>query len=425
MQEADIEAPERSVARDEPAEGVFDKTWELELLISGGVVFALLQFPPLLERTFLRLEPQFQGWWKDAFVLAFAYLKGILYTLIAAFVLHLSSRAYWIGLLGLEKVHPEGIRWDNLKSGPITLRVQRELVPPIRRQIVQVDLFCSSIFAFAFLVVIACLMSIALIGFCVLLTWGLSWLLGERRISDIFLAAVCGLSLMLTLPGLLDKLLAGRLTPGGRMERALERTLRAVQRLQLGNLFGSITLVLRSARRRSLSVLIAVVLGVVLAFSLFPTLRRNNLWTSDSPAPQREIVPLYYEDQWPEEGTSRLAPSIQSDVVEGPYIKLFIPYLPSRHDEVFAQRCPNPQDKLGCAARLHRVAVDGRVVPGLTFLFYTHSKLGTRGFLAYLPTAGLAPGAHLLRIEPLPARKKKLRWLQRRDPQPYFIRFWT
>ncbi len=48
MQEADIEAPERSVARDEPAEGVFDKTWELELLISGGVVFALLQFPPLL-----------------------------------------------------------------------------------------------------------------------------------------------------------------------------------------------------------------------------------------------------------------------------------------------------------------------------------------------------------------------------------------
>jgi len=423
MQDADIEAPERSAARDEPAEGFFDKTWELELLISGGVVFALLQFPPLLEQTFFRLEPRFLGWWKDAFVLAFAYLKGILYALIAAFVLHLSSRAYWIGLLGLEKVHPEGIRWDNLKSGPITRRIQRELIPPIRQQIVRLDRFCSSIFAFAFLVVVGCLISILLVGLCVLLTWGLSLVLGERKVSEIFTGILFAISLVLALPGILDKLLAGRLKPGGRMERALERILRAFQWLQLGHLFGGLMLVLVSSRRRSLSVLVTLFFGCMLAFGLVPMLQRDTLWRNDSPAPQREIIPLYYEDQWPEEGFSRLAPSIQSDVIEEPYVKLFIPYLPSRHDEVFAQRCPNPQDKLACAALLHRVAVDGRAVPDLTFLFYTHPKLGARGFLAYIPTAGLASGPHLLRIEPLPLRKRK--WLRRKDPQPYFIRFWT
>jgi len=410
-------------ARDEPSEGFFDKTWELELLISGGVVFALLQLPSLLERSFLRLEPRLIGWWKDAFVLAFAYLKGILYTLIAAFVLHLSSRAYWIGLLGLEKVHPEGIRWENLKSGPITRRIQRELIPPVRRQIVQLDLFCSSIFAFAFLLVIACLLSIVLIGICALLTWGLSWLLGERSLPDIFLAVLCVFALGMALPGILDKLLAGHLRSGGRMERSLERVLRTFHRLQLGNLFGSITLVLLSSRRKSLSVLVGLFLCFLLLFSLLPMLQRDNLWSSGSPAAEREVVPLYYEDQWPEEGTPRLAPSIQSDVIEGPYVKLFIPYLPSRHDEAFATRCPNPQDKLDCAARLHQVAMDGRVVPGLAFLFYTHPKLGSRGFLAYIPTAGLSPGPHVLKIEPLPVRKKK--WLRRKDPQPYFIRFWT
>jgi hypothetical protein len=420
MSEQSLEELRKPVDEDE-SPGIFGRTWELELLISGGVVFALLQLPPLLERGFVRLEPHVAEWSREAFFLAFTYLKGILYTLIGAFILHLTSRAYWIGLLGLEKVYPEGVRWDNLKSGPITRRVQRELTPSLGHLIVRVDLFCSSIFSFAFLVVIACLMSIVWIGAFGLLALGLSRLLGgPPRIFNIFLTIVFGTTLALALPAILDKLLAGRLEPGGRMARTLDRFLRVSYRLQLGKLFGAIALVLFSnSRRRSFyTVFWAILFGMMLWFTLSHVLRREGLWISGPPAAEQEILSLYYQDQWPEEGTLRLAPSIQSDVIDEPYIKLFIPYLPRRHDRAFAASCPNPQAKLDCAARIHRVALDGRVIPGLTFLFYTHPKSDSRGFLAYIPTAGLAAGPHLLKIEPLPARKS---W---QNPQPFFIRFW-
>lgn len=426
MSEADPEASGQPVDDPASSEGIFNKTWEIELLISGGVVFALLQLPSVLERGFLRLEAGLTGWWTEASFFAFVYLNGILYTLIGSFLLHLASRAYWIGLIGLDKVYPEGVRWEKLKSGgPITQRLQRELVSPLRPLIVRIDLFCSAIFSFAFLVVLACLISILMIGLYVLIALGISWLPGGQKSPEIFLLIVCGVSLVLVLAGLLDKLLAGRLKPGGRMERALAAGLRSYHYFQLGPLFSPILLVLlTNMRRRSFVALAGLPFLMVLFFISSHAAQRNRFWYSDSPAPNREILPLYYQDQWPEEGTSRLTPSIQSDVIEGPYLKLFIPYLPQRHDEVFAERCPDPRAKLDCAARVHRVTVDGRPVPGLTFHFSSLPKRGTPVFLAYIPTAGFAHGSHVLRIEPLPLRKKKiLRW--RKDPRPYLIRFWT
>ena len=420
-----IEEP-HTPAADPAPEGIFDKTWEIELLISGGVVFALLQLPPLLERSFLRLEPRLTDWWREASFHSFIYLKAILYTLISAFILHLASRAYWIGLIGLEKVYPGGIRWEKLQAGgPLTQRIQRETISPLRPLIARIDLFCSAIFSFAFLVVLGWLMSIVLVGLAVLLAWSLSSLLDTTlEISFLVALIIFGFSLLVTLPGMLDKLLAGRLKPGGRTERGLARALHLVHGLQLGTLFSSIFFVLyTNVRRRSFLAILLLPLGMIAFFAASHAAERKRFWQSDAPAADREIAPLHYEDQWPEEGVSRLAPSIPSDVIEGPYLKLFIPYILERHDEAFAERCPDARATLDCVARLHRVAVDGRAVPGLTFHVSTHPKSGARGFRAYIPTAGLPRGPHLLRIEPLPARE---RWLRRKEhPRPFLIRFWT
>lgn len=140
-------------------------------------------------------------------------------------------------------------------------------------------------------------------------------------------------------------------------------------------------------------------------------------------ASDRQIRPAHYEDQWPDEGVFQLLPSIQSDVIEEPYVKLFIPYMPDRHDPVFASQCPDqPRAILDCAARVHRVTLDGKAVRGLTFHLYEHSRTGLQGFRAYIPTQGIAPGGHLLRIEPLPRKPSRLR---KQPAEPWLIRFWT
>lgn len=223
---------------------LFGRTWELELLISGGVVFALLQLPSLLERAFLRLEPSLGGWGREAGFLGHMYLGAILYTLIIAFLLHLAARAYWIGLIGLETVYPEGIRWENLKYGPITIRMYREQIPTLRSLIVRVDLFCSSIFSLAFLMVLACLMSIVWIGICCGIAWALSRMFGQERLSGFFWAVLAVFCAAMVLPPLLDRLWGARLDPESRAARLIASSSRLIYRMQMGVLYSPIALIL-------------------------------------------------------------------------------------------------------------------------------------------------------------------------------------
>ena len=78
---------------------------------------------------------------------------------------------------------------------------------------------------------------------------------------------------------------------------------------------------------------------------------------------------------------------------------------------------------LRCLAEIHRVALDGKPLPGLEFQFSTHPETGVRGILGYIPAAGLPPGSHLLRVEAAPRAEAEPR-KNERPPDPYLIRFW-
>ena len=79
-------------------------TWEVELLISGVAVFAMLQLPGLLDDWLLALEPRVGGDWRMVLILAYIYAKSAVVVLAATFVLHLLLRAIWIALVGLHSV---------------------------------------------------------------------------------------------------------------------------------------------------------------------------------------------------------------------------------------------------------------------------------------------------------------------------------
>src|SRR3954470_4301452 len=98
-------------------------TWELELFLSGAFVFAMFQLPGLIEHVFTRIQPHAT---ETVYLVVFdlsLYAKAIAFTLIAMFVVHLVTRAYWVALMGLHSVFPRGIKWDELKVGPISREV--------------------------------------------------------------------------------------------------------------------------------------------------------------------------------------------------------------------------------------------------------------------------------------------------------------
>src|SRR3954469_3070174 len=89
-------------------------TWEVELLISGVAVFAMLQLPGWIDDRWFALRPRLDASWLDALIYIYIYAKSGVMVLAVTFVVHLLLRARWIALVGMHSVYPAGIDWDRL-----------------------------------------------------------------------------------------------------------------------------------------------------------------------------------------------------------------------------------------------------------------------------------------------------------------------
>ena len=72
---SDPESPSGTGEIHRPASAAYDRTWELELLISGAVTFALLQLPGAVDRWFFAAEPRMMESTRPLFVIAYQYAK--------------------------------------------------------------------------------------------------------------------------------------------------------------------------------------------------------------------------------------------------------------------------------------------------------------------------------------------------------------
>ena len=117
-------------------------------------VFATFQLPGIIEALFQRFEPHLTDAAATVLFTVALYGKAIAFTLIATFMVHLIARAHWVALLGVHSVFPNGIRWDEMKMGPISKDVYRTKVPDLSRAIAKLDNFCSVVFSAGLLIVI-------------------------------------------------------------------------------------------------------------------------------------------------------------------------------------------------------------------------------------------------------------------------------
>jgi hypothetical protein len=309
------------------------------------------------------------------------------------------------------------------------------------------------IFSFSFMLVFIFVFSILWAGLLGLLAFVISRLFfGGERLGEIFRILVLLLLVPILVAGPLDRAIGGRLDPAGRPARLLRALTSFYYRALFMDLYAPIMMILFSnVRKKAIYPLFTAAFVGVLGLFFLSVMVREGMLSLDSdvymPAEPgaQEVSPSHYEDQRPEGEVFRMSPSIQSDVIRDPYIKLFIPYYPRRHNPVLARRCPGVKplqepglrfegrnasappagavrEVLRCLAEIHRVSLDGKPVPGLEFQFSTHPKTGLRGIVGYIPTAGLSPGSHLLRVEwvPRPEPRKG-----ERPPDPYLIRFWV
>jgi len=430
-------------------------TWELELFLSGALVFATFQLPGLIESVFTRFEPHATGPSAAILFIGSLYGKAIAFTLIAMFTTHLVTRAYWVALLGLQSVFPNGIRWSEMKVGPIAKDVYRASVSDIGRAIGRIDNFCSVVFSAGLLLVLVFVFSTTIAAALGGAAWGLAQLFsGGAHISSYFFGLALAFVLVPVVATTWDRRAGSRYHPGSRGYRVLHRVIWVSYKVNLVRFMAPMmwTLMTNVGRRRTAVFLYAAILGLILLSAA------DRLWQSDrlstntydfyGMSRDHGVDYHYYENQREPGKPYPRVPSIQADIIRDPYVKLFIPYYPRRHNAALAKACPglHPVQERGlqvgpesyvpdslsvpalqCMARLHAVTLDGAPIANLDFSYYEQPASGLKGVIAYIPADSLARGRHRIGVMPVPPDPLPTDSASLRDPswkKPFVIPFW-
>lgn len=424
-------------------------TWELELLLSGLVLFALFQLPGALDAFFDHLEPHATEATFPVIFFVSLYATSIVYVLIAAFVVHLVSRAYWVGLVGLHSVYPNGVKWSESGAGPISTQVYRERIVSLPTVIARTDNFCSVIFSIACLIVIMFVFSVLLSGLFLGVSYAGVRAAGRARgVAPIF-ATLATIIVVVSLgTALVDKRFGARLTPGGRAHRMVKALARFTYYAGILNVTGPIFLTLTTniGRKKVTALIYVALFGVLVAASAERLARGDRLSINSydymGASKMHGVAAGFYESQRAKGNVFPRTPSIQSDIIRDPYVKLFIPYSPLRDNVAVARVCPGTKvlqkrglqlgadlpvpdslavPALQCLARIHAVTLNGARLDRVDFNFYRQPESGVRGILAYIPADSLPRGRNVLTVAQTPRFGDDA---SRTPLTPFVIPFW-
>ena len=385
-------------------------TWEVELLISGVAVFAMVQLPGLLDDLIFRLRPRFDASWGVPLSMLYIYAKTAAVILAATFVIHLLLRARWIALVGLMSVHPGGIDWSRLRIGPIAREVEEARLGSLDAAVERADNSATTVFAtgvlLASLLIVVAIVVVGVIG-------GVT-ALGVPPDSNLVPALIAAFMLPFLLAQLADRRFGARLAGDSRWRRLLRRVFLGYTRLGFG-MASSPTLALMASsggrRRVSLMTTGIMIVALLAVAGSYYAMRQSGSVGSFALFPQAEgdaagaVLPAHYDDQR-NPARDRLLPFIQSAVASGPYLQLVVPYLPARHEAALRKACPRLESleeearrsvALACLQPLYPATLDGKPLP-LAFESGVDPRTGQPALVAMIDIRGLQQGRHELTV---------------------------
>ena len=351
-------------------------TWEVELLISGIAVFAMLQLPGVLDDAVFALRPRFSLAWSWPVTSFYLYAKTAAVILAATFILHLMLRARWIALVGLLSVHPGGIRWDQLRLGRIALEVERARVGESEDILERADNLATVVFASG--VTIAVLLLV--VSAAAVLGLGLAALVGANPDPDAMMLVFAAVLVPFFAAQTLDRQAPAFLDRHPRWQAGLRGLFRVYARFGIGSAQSpALALLTSNAGRRRVTLMTMAIMFVSVAAVAWSyivmrepghALGSYALFPEVDAASAGAVVASHYDDQ---RDPSRDPPDpyIPSSVPRPPYLRLVVPFVPIRDEPAVRTRCPaaaaateqpeatrNPV-LLACLRRLYPVSLDG------------------------------------------------------------------
>ncbi|OOG59561.1 hypothetical protein [Rhodanobacter sp. C03] len=394
-------------------------TWEVELLISGVAVFAMLQLPGWLDDQLFALLPRLSTDFAGVVLPLYIYLKTAAVILAVTFALHLLLRANWIALVGMHSVYPDGVLWENLRMGPVQREIDRHRHGSTGDSIERADNRATVVFAIGVMLATRLLIISLMVAvvFAVIMT-GLS-LTGLH--ADMFLVfSLCVVTLIVLLFGAheIDRRFGARLREGGAVQRGLAAIFRYSGLFGISYRSEVMSLLASHSNERRINRLILVVFAVLFGAVTFglnsmkkPLQAGSYGLFPRSVDDSRTLRSNYYDDQR-DPLHDPMTPFVQSAVIEGSYLRLTVPYQPQRDAPAMQSHCaralmlPHGDARgdalLECMARLRAVSLDGTPLATLHYDVGSDSRTRRPALQAMIDVRSLASGRHVLRVEHAP-----------------------
>ena len=409
-------------SRQDPARqfpGRTTPTWEIELLLSGATVFALMQLAGALPEWGGYLLPRLSALWQQVVGLGLIYFQSGVLLLCVAFVLHLMLRAYWVALVGMDSVYPGGLKPGRLRGGPIGRDWVLQRWMPMSEQIERADNNASIVFGLG-IGLARVMVYVTFFGtFTLLVSLGLAAALGQPEDAGTW---VTGLVMLVFGPYLLvmavDRYLGHQLKPGGWAYRTIRAVHAANSRMGFGRESSPLVVLYTTnvgEDRGNWIVGGLVGLAAVASFLTLDTFGDDlgpgayGEFPALSVEAASTIGHVHYASQH-EPGESPRSPFLPDMQARGRYLPLVVPYLPVRHRHLLrycqagGTDTEDPDSKpadsaalLGCLAGGFQVTLDGEplaVSPEL----YSDARRDLRGLLYMIPLDDQSRGRHELVI---------------------------
>lgn len=359
-----------------------ENSWEAELLISGGAVFALISF----SQSFIQLiyhvrnSASFTG--LNLFTLLFMLaIKG----LTLGFIVHLTLRGLWISLVCLEFSFPSGINFKRLRLDELYLKKERKF--NLTSQIISLDHASGIVFfaSFAFTLFVIGLLCVGIVLIFIAS-------LNSFEFVDFELEVI-----LVLLSVFYSDMALGILRINKWVGRVYYPIFLIFNYVTLAFIYRPWLQVIFSNLNRwkasgiillfSIATYLYALDSISTPFALRTMYDRREFRTAPMERPGGHTL---YDSNLAENERVYIA-SIPSEVIEGSFLKVFIPYQ-SRHDNGIAKA------KKSFFAEIVSLSIDGTSRVDVDWIGSVHPITRQLGIVTFVKVDILAVGKHTLDI---------------------------
>ena len=407
------------------------ESWNLELLISGFSIFLLFQGREIIEEVLNQLNVHYGGGALRPFMIILFLICYLgCNVLIFNLILHILLRGFWIGAIGLSSVRNKRDFSTLHYTEKFTTRLN-EKVPSLEKLIVRLDNFCSTIFAFTFLIVLMLISFFSVIIVLALVTSIIgkfeTWFFPEsgdlvNMISLIVLLVFLATGLLY----FLDTLTLGGLKRIKWLQKVYYPIYRFFNFISFSSVYNSLYYhLLTRFPKRYIMLAILFYVGI---FFLSPFFSYNLYRFYPDNATNSELFTNNYDDERsPEDQISNA--SISSLIIKDQFLPVFIRYN-NKHNEILLKNCQDyepskksdfvsglrfstngfaitdpsvpeadPEKLLNCLQQHYKLYLNDSLYHQTDFYFFKQNgEIEEKGLKTLLDIAHLPRGKNLLKI---------------------------